>query len=185
MTKSMGFRLLLSICLLGCTSAAVAGIYKCTRADGKVAFQDQPCAANETSRTIATQAAQQDSSDPLMAAAIVHGIATSIDQLQQWCGRIDPDSVYSIGPARNDWRSRHHALLDKSQGILRSRLSSEEKSKLDSQMKLVGQAVVGKLAMAEREEQLRICLHAPLAIESAEMDLNSRRLLVKALGGGR
>lgn len=185
MTKRLGVRLLLSVCLLGCTSAAVAGIYKCTRADGKVAFQDQPCAANETSKTIATPAAQQDSSDPLMAAAIVHGVASSIEQLQQWCGRIDPDSVDSISSARNEWRSRHQALLDKAQVIFRSRLNGDERSKLDSQMKIVGHAIVGKLAMAERDEQQRICLHAPLAIESAQMDLNSRRLLVRALGAGR
>lgn len=163
---------------------ASAGVFKCTRPDGKVAFQDTPCAANETSKTIATpsfQSGARESADPLMAAAITLGLAASIDQVRDWCATVDTTSVGPIAQAQADWRSRHAVLLDRTQSILRSRLSGDERSKIDARIRLEGVSIVSRLSSADRASQLAWCRNAPAGIDSPQMDLNTRPTLVKAI----
>ena len=63
------YRLSIVLLLSASAGAAHAGVFKCTRADGKTAFQDQPCAANESSKVInVPSSSQRESTDPLMAA---------------------------------------------------------------------------------------------------------------------
>lgn len=180
------FRLSAVLLFSASLGAAHAGVFKCTRADGKTAFQDQPCAANESSKVInVPSSSQRESSDPLMAAAIVYGVTASLEHMQSWCGSIDPATQGPIELARQDWKRKHAALLDKTNSILQMRLSGDERARLASQMRQEGLNITRKLSAAPYEDKLQWCMNAPVTISSPQMDLLARPILTNTIMGAR
>lgn len=180
------YRLSIALLLSASAGAAHAGVFKCTRADGKTAFQDQPCAANESSKVInIPSAAQRESSDPLMAAAIVYGVNASLEHMQSWCGGVDSATLGPIEMARQDWKRKHAALLDKTNTILQMRLSGDERARLASQMRQEGLNITRRLSAAAHEDKLQWCMTAPVTIASPQMDLLARPILTKTIMGAR
>jgi hypothetical protein len=161
-------------------SLSFAQYYKCVQADGKIAFQDTPCAANATTKIIPTQESK-DHSDPIKAAAMIEAMAETISRMEQWCQTNYSPAHTSIVEARAKWLERHEKLLTKAKQILAEKLNEDERRTLAQVSVSENDRVIASLEKAGGAKFKEWCTGIPPKTVSPEMNLNGKLVLVNTI----
>ncbi len=166
--------------LLFLPSLSFAQYYKCVQADGKIAFQDTPCAASATTKIIPTQESK-DHSDPIKAATMIEAMAETLLRMEQWCQSNYNPAHTSIIEARTKWLERHEKLIIKAKQILAEKFNDEERRALAQASVTENDRIIASLEEAGGTKFKEWCTGIPPKTVSPEMNLNGKLVLVNTI----
>lgn len=180
MTRVARFLLLGALCL---PFAAESAMYKCADSEGKVAYQDKPCASAKETRQILTTSSDKMELDPILASVKLGSIGYMLEKMEAWCTSKAPSTVSAIKQARTAWHQRHESILAKGSHILRAQLSYDERLNLAVQSRLAHDEIYAKLEKASPSEHLQWCEGMPAKMRDPQIDMTVHPVLVKTIMG--
>lgn len=128
-----------------------------------------------------TAQAELAEDNAITASIVFYSHSYAIERIQNWCATIHPDSTASIQQARDEWDASHQPFWDVVPGLLKSRLSEDERMSIAVRARLDNDEIEAKLTNATRAEQIHWCKNAPAKITSPEMSLMNRPDLLQAI----
>jgi hypothetical protein len=180
----MPIRLMALCAWLACQACSAATVYKVVGPDGKVSFTDQPpaTAKSQALKVPVNQAKVGEvDRDPVTAAMLVHARQMTVESTTRFCMTFAPRTAHDVVVARDAWRLRNGALIDKKNRMLATAVSLTERSALTDKSDRDNEDFLETKRAGSPGDKLRWCQTVPASFASPDLDLSRNPTLVRTV----